>query len=60
MTAYALVQQQAEDEGLWFHARTATEAYLMAALRDLHAAVEADYQRKNPNPFLSTDPRRSA
>lgn len=38
--AHALVQQQALDEGLWFAATTAPEAYLQAALRKLHAAVE--------------------
>lgn len=37
---YQLVQKQAEDEGLWFIAETAPEAYLQAALRELHAAVE--------------------
>jgi hypothetical protein len=36
-----LVEEQAEDEGLWFVAETAPEAYLQAALRKLHAAVEA-------------------
>lgn len=36
-----LVEAQAEDDGLWFNAETATEAYLQAALRRLHAAVEA-------------------
>lgn len=35
-----LVNEQAEDDGLWFIAATATEAYLQAALRRLHAAVE--------------------
>lgn len=37
-----LVDRQAEDEGLWFDAETATEAYLQKALRQLHAAVEGD------------------
>jgi|SRR3990172_463533 len=37
----ALVEQQANDEGLWFVAQTAPEAYLQAALRKLHAAVES-------------------
>ncbi len=40
--ALALVHAQAEDEGLWFLAETATEEYLQAALRRLHAAVEAE------------------
>ena len=38
----ALVDEQAEDAGLWFMAHTAQEAYLQAALRRLHAAVEED------------------
>ena len=38
----ALVKEQAEDEGLWFEAQTAAEAYLQQALRELHAAVDAD------------------
>ncbi len=36
----ALVDRQAEDEGLWFFAETAPEAYLQQELRTLHAAVE--------------------
>lgn len=37
----AIVDRQAEDDGLWFQAQTAPEAYLQAALRVLHAAIEA-------------------
>jgi hypothetical protein len=36
----AVVVQQAEDEGLWFVAKTAPEAYLQQELRKLHAAIE--------------------
>ena len=36
----AVVDAQAEDDGLWFEAQTAPEAYLQAALRRLHAAIE--------------------
>jgi len=36
-----LVDQQAADEGLWFKAKTAPEAYLQRELRRLHAAIEA-------------------
>ena len=36
----ALTAQQAEDDGLWFEAKTAPEAYLQAALRRLHAVIE--------------------
>ena len=35
-----IVQEQAEDDGLWFNAETAPEAYLQQELRRLHAAVE--------------------
>ena len=35
-----VVDEQAEDEGLWFVAQTAAEAYLQQELRRLHAAVE--------------------
>ena len=40
--ARKLVEEQAEDEGLWFKAGTAAESYLMRALRLLHAAVEGE------------------
>lgn len=36
-----VVDAQAEDEGLWFFAHTAPEAYQQQELRRLHAAVEA-------------------
>jgi hypothetical protein len=35
-----MVDQQAEDQGLWFRAETAPEAYLQQELRKLHAEVE--------------------
>lgn len=34
------VDRQAEDEGLWFIAKYATEAYLQQELRKLHALIE--------------------
>lgn len=37
----ALVDEQAEDEGLWFHAEMASEAYLQQELRRLHALIES-------------------
>ena len=40
--AKALVDKQAEDEGLWFIAETAAEAYLQQELRRLHRAIEGD------------------
>ena len=38
--ALKMVAEQAEDEGLWCKAATATEAHLQQALRWLHYAVE--------------------
>ncbi len=38
----ALVSAQAEDDGLWFEAKTAPEAYLQQELRMLHELIEAD------------------
>ena len=35
-----LVNEQAEDEGLWFEAKYASEAYLQKALRRLHKIIE--------------------
>ena len=35
-----LVNTQVEDEGLWFAAETAPEAYLQHNLRILHALIE--------------------
>jgi hypothetical protein len=37
-----VVDEQANDEGLWFDAETAAEAYVQQALRRLHAAIEGD------------------
>ena len=36
----AIVNEQAENEGLWFIAKYATEAYLQSELRRLHEAIE--------------------
>jgi hypothetical protein len=36
----AMVNKQAEDEGLWFVAQTAPEAYLQQELRALHVTIE--------------------
>ena len=38
--AEELTKRQAEDEGLWFQAETAAEAYLQQELRRLHRVVE--------------------
>lgn len=39
--ANKVVSEQAEDDGLWFEAQYALEAYLQNALRRLHAIIEA-------------------
>ena len=35
-----VVDEQAENEGLWFEAQTAPEAYLQFELRRLHKVIE--------------------
>ena len=40
--AWELVQEQAEDEGLWFCSESISEAYLQQELRRLHAVIEGD------------------
>lgn len=63
----AIVDEQANDEGLWFEAQTAPEAYLQAALRRLHAAVEeqqgispeANSDNAAPEPLILTVDERS-
>jgi hypothetical protein len=35
-----IVAKQSEDDGLWFSAQRAPEAYLQQELRRLHAAIE--------------------
>lgn len=48
--ARQLVDAQAEDEGLWFRAENAAEAYLQQSLRALHAAVE-EAESAEPNSY---------
>jgi len=45
--ALRIVLSQADDEGLWFKAQTASEAYLQNALRELHRAIEAAAARQS-------------
>lgn len=40
--AVSIVREQSKDDGLWFCAQTAAEAYLQQELRRLHAAVERE------------------
>ncbi len=49
----SIVSDQADDEGLWFVARTAPEAYLQQELRRLHAAIERAYIHGNVPEELS-------
>ena len=42
-----LVDEQAEDEGLWFHAETAPEAYLQQELRRLHRVIEGETENES-------------
>ena len=37
-----IVDEQANDEALWFTTSTAPEEYVQKALRRLHAAIEAE------------------
>lgn len=37
-----IVDEQADDDGLWFKAQTAPEAYLQQELRRLHRAIEGE------------------
>ncbi len=46
----ALVDEQAEDEGLWFIAQTAPEAYLQQELRRLHTAIANFAENSHPVP----------
>ena len=46
--ALSLVSAQAEDDGLWFEAVTASEAYLQQELRRLHAVIEGEKLERIP------------
>lgn len=55
---HELVARQASDEALWFQAQYASEAYLQAALRELHGAVEglSSEQSEQPVAWLEVGP----
>ena len=57
--ALAVVKSQAEDAGLWFIAKTATEAYLQQELRKLHAAVEGRSPQRCAEKFLMEKARQA-
>ncbi len=44
--AQKIVDEQEADEGLWFVAETASEAYLQDALMRLHMAIEGAEEMK--------------
>jgi hypothetical protein len=48
-----IVSEQADDDGLWFVAQTAAEAYLQQELRRLHAAIEGVSERACAESALS-------
>ena len=50
----AIVDEQAEDEGLWFRARRAPEAYLQQALRRLHETIEEKTSEQYVAELLAT------
>jgi len=60
MTARELVNDQAEDSGLWFTALTAPEAYVQRALRQLHEAVESDNMMASDKSDFSVIPDDAA
>ncbi len=57
-TLLDFVNQQAEDDGLWFIAQHASEAYLQDALRKLHALIESELSAPKPADGLPSNPVR--
>ena len=53
--AMGTVSAQALDEGLWFEAETAPEAYLQDALRTLHEVVEGSSREECANAALVSE-----
>ena len=53
----AIVDEQAEDEALWFVAKTTLEAYLQTALRWLHEIIEGRTGDEIALDLVSTQPR---
>lgn len=50
--ARRVMDEQANDDGIWFIAETAAEAYLQQELRRLHEAVEGKTSEECANDFL--------
>ena len=48
--AIKITARQADDNGLWFQAETASEAYLQQALRELTRAIEGGQYGPKPTP----------
>lgn len=55
-TIRKMVEAQADDEGLWFAAKTAPEAYLQQELRKLHGLIEHLVNKEAGSPALSSEP----
>lgn len=51
----SVVNEQAEDEGLWCDTRYASEAYLQAALRRLHEVIEGKTSEECAIRFLKSE-----
>ena len=45
-----MVDEQAEDDGIWFDAQYITEAYLQHQLRRLHRVIETGEYEVSENP----------
>jgi hypothetical protein len=58
-TIRKLVDEQAEDDGLWFVAEHAPEAYLQQELRKLHALIEENMDRTAGSPTTTSEGRSS-
>ena len=58
--AQSVVDEQAEDDNLWFRPVYITEDYLQQALRRLHEAVERDTRKTTgrTSPRLKANPIR--
>ena len=55
--AKELIEIQAEDDGLWFVAETAPEAYLQESLRRLHEVIEGVSQEECARRALEPTPQ---
>jgi hypothetical protein len=54
-TAYQIVQEQADEDGLWF-VGSIVEAFFQQELRRLHAAVEREHAAKESGQGTASGP----